>query len=175
MGVKYREELSLHLSGLTLRTLEETPERQLKTVRAIGNNRVIRRWMQSRGYSSAAHVEGVRLIAKIMGMGAPDGEEPATDPFVSQAAEDVDPHDEVLVEVTDASLHREFAEQNNFLLAGITPAGGMEAVINISLYLERRDVLMQGTGRDATHDKDVAAVKLLEERGITSELCAYFA
>ena len=173
MSVEYREKLAKERSGVTLETLEATPERSLKLLRGVGNNRVVRGLMQGRGYSVLIHRQGWSLLAAVAGMSEPGGEDPVTDPEVVKAVEDVDPHDEELVEITDASLNKDFPVQNDFLLKGITPGGGMAAVLNVALYLDRRSVLAQGTGREATRDDDLAALKLLEERGITSALCEY--
>lgn len=175
MAVQYREELAKEYAGVTLETLEETPEKSLKFLRATANNRVIRRILQGRGFTPLVQELWWAELKDAAGMSRPDVKEAVIDPQVDQAVEDVDPHDEPIVEITDASLAPEFPEQNRFLLENIQPGGGMRAVLNVSLYLERREALKQGTGRELTRDNDLAAVALLEERGITEKLCQYLA
>lgn len=169
MPVKSREQLAKSLFGVSLETLEKYPERVLKYARGAGTNLTLRATLQQRGYTPAVHNHVWELLQPLCNITLPA----ATDTFDANTLESisfVDSNDETLFEIIAASVAPRFPEQASFLCEGIGPSTGMASVINMRTLLDRLNQLEKSPERKETRKKDLAALKLLADRGITPEL-----
>ena len=155
-------------AGVGQQTLERTPMRALQLLRAIGTSLPIRAALYARGYSEADHQEGWQRLHRCSGFVSRDGA-PIIDGDVRDAITELDAWDEPGFKILSATLKRRFPAQHEFLLEGLQPATGAEALLGIRALLDRLDQLEKGTTRKATRKQDNEALALLAERGIGSE------
>jgi len=146
-------------------TLDETPERALKLLRAIGTSKPIQALMHAGGYRKKHHADGWARLTATAGY-APGDALPEMDEVVREAIIAIDAADEDLFEVVDASLSAHFPDQAKFVLTGLSAAKGAESVIGTKSLLHRLNVLENGAERQPTRQQDRAALDLLAERGI---------
>jgi hypothetical protein len=71
-----------------------------------------------------------------------------------------------------AMLQLSFPEQAAFIFHDFVAGAGMEAVLNVSTFLERRKALENGPERSASRDADGQALAVLTETGVTPEVLA---
>jgi hypothetical protein len=174
MSHEFREQLATKLFGVTLDTLELAPQRALKFSRGVGTNRAIRSIMQQRGFGPAVHNELWRLLQETSGRKSPNAAE-TFDPTVAEAIVFVDPYDEIIIEIIDASVAPRFPDQAAYLRQGLKAATGMGGVLNVNTLLLRATDLEKSPERKTTRKTDQAALDLLAERGINPELRAKLA
>lgn len=149
-------------------TLEGTPARVLPFVRTVGTALPVRAELMKRGYTLEEHRLGWRLMAQACGLTDADPLE-LVDVAVRDALAAVDAADEDLFRVVRAALRRHHPHLESFVLGGIGASTGTEAVLNVSLLLERLVALEKGPERTATRNEDAAALATLASRGITPE------
>lgn len=68
-----------------------------------------------------------------------------------------------------AMLQLALPEQAAFLFHDFVAGKGMEAVLNVETFLQRRQVLEAGEGRKASRKADHEALLVIEETGVTKE------
>jgi len=159
--------------SVTRETLEETPERALKLLRAIGTSRVIRAVLMDVGYTTQLHVKAWKNLRFACGNDDGDTLVEVEDPKVRAAVTFVDTRDEWFFKMLGAVWKYNFPEQLAFVLKGnLGPSAGMQSVLNMGIALDRLDVLEKGPERKATRKEDTAALALLAERKIDSEFRA---
>lgn len=148
--------------------LEKAPGRAIKMIGAISTNPRIYAALATRGYDATEHDRGWNLLLAATGYRIP---RPAAleQPKSRAAIVELDAWDEPNFRVAQATLQVEFPDQCEFLFENLEPATGAAAVVSISTFLDRLDVLESGKGRKATHKQDHAALKKLATRGITSD------
>lgn len=150
--------------NVTRQTLEETPPRALKLLRAIGMSLLIRAAMASRGYTEADHAEGWALLHAASGFSSARTADPTFDAGVRDAIAAIDASDEDLFRLVRASLQRRYPDQLAVLLDGVVAETGPAAVVAVKTFLVRLDALSASMFAD-----DKAAVALLTSRGVTAE------
>ncbi|MGE0328957.1 MAG: hypothetical protein AB7S68_41965, partial [Polyangiaceae bacterium] len=91
------------------------------------------------------------------------------DADVRDAIAELDAWDEPAFKILSATLKRRFPEQHAFLLDGLAPSTGAEALLGIRLLLDRLDQMDKSSARKATRKQDAEALELLAERGIDGE------
>ena len=153
--------------------LDETPQRALKLLGAAGRNVSIFGQLARRGYDAAAHEEGWQLLLAASGYRAPHSTNarPLPSPKGVAALQEIDAWDEPNFRVAHAALDRAFPDQSAFLFEDLSAATGAGAVLSVTTFLDRRDVLAKGRKESAKEDR--AAVKKLAERGITDDVAAH--
>jgi hypothetical protein len=155
---------------VTRETLEETPGRTLTFLRGVGTDLAIFAALGERGYTKKVHGEGWGLVHRASGF--VDGGVAAVDGFneAAQAAiKTLDSWDEDGLRLTGATLRNRYPAQAAFVLAGLAPSTGMQAVSNVKILLDRLDALESGEDRKATRAADQAAIAKLAERGLHAE------
>lgn len=146
-------------------TLEQTPDRVLPFLRAIGTRPPIMALMNARGYTGEDHKEGWNLLHAVSGY--IEGAAPETiDVKVRDAIAELDRWDEDGFRVVRASLGRRHPEQAAFVLEGIGPSVGPAAVTGVNTLLERLDALEKSPKRKDTRKRDHAALETLAKRGL---------
>jgi len=167
MSLEQREELAKTIYGLSLRTLEQVPDKVFTFVRAAGTNLTIRAALRRRGYTPEVHQQAWMLL-HTSGNVSPQGEITAIDSTVAGALAELDAIDADTIEVIDATLSRRFPDQAKVLIGGLRPATGMRAVYNVDHIVRGAKALRSAANRKATRKQDKAALDLLAERGLTT-------
>lgn len=147
-------------------TLELTPPRLLKFLRAVGTRPAIYAALSAVGYSGAEHRQGWKLLHAASGFQEP-GAAPGTpvDPKVSKAIAELDAQDERIHTRIEASLKHRHPTVLAALHKAIAPGKGPAAVLYFRALLDRLDALSKARGEGAGEAQ--AALKLLHDRGIT--------
>jgi len=167
MSLEQREELAKTIYGMSLRTLEQVPQKVFTFIQAAGTNLTIRAALQRRGYTPQVHQQGWTLL-HTAGNVSPQGEITAIDSEVANAVAELDAMDRDMIELIDATLSRRFPDQAKVLIDGLVPATGMRAVYNIDHIVRGAKALRSAPDRKATRKQDKAALDLLAERGLTT-------
>ncbi len=147
------------VSDYSLSTLERTPERALRLLRAVGTNAPIRDQLMRVGFDAADHTEGWELIHKASGFSA-QSLAVVDDGSVRRAIVALDDWDERGMRLAAAALRRRHPEQYEVVFDGVEPERGVAAVLGVARFLDRLDALEAGT------DEDRAALAALATRGI---------
>lgn len=156
------------LSTLPARSvLDELPGRTLTFLRGVGTSPTLRAILNQCGYSDEEHQLGWRLLHTVAGF-APGRQAlgPDADPAVRAAVLELDAWDEPHFARVDAMLARRYPEQRDFVFNNLKAAQGVGAVLTVATFLGRLDALEKGEGRKASHKEDLAALALLDARGI---------
>jgi hypothetical protein len=149
--------------------LEETPNRALTFLRAVGLSVPIRGLLTKAGYTEDEHALGWKLLHKVSGYAAAMPKV-AEDTRGRDAITELDAWDEPGLRRIRAALTRQHPEQAGFVFAGgLAPAQGAAAVLSVAKLLERLDALEKGPERKSTRKQDHAALATLAARGITPE------
>jgi hypothetical protein len=146
-------------------TLETTPRRAMIFIYGVARSPEIRRKLATRGFGPDTQQQGLKLLHRACAYEEPV-EEPRTDAEVREAGDKINEEGEDLFRVVRASLGHRHPQQAAFLLQGIVQAKGAQAVLNVSLFLERIEELRNGPARQATRAADHAALAILARRGI---------
>jgi|LNFM01.1.fsa_nt_gb hypothetical protein len=142
-------------AGVTFETLEQTPNRVLTFLLAVGLVPEVRTILRSKGYDAAEHRRGWTLLEQL---GNREVESAVTAKEVADAVAAIDNWDEPNIRLIRAALTRH-PEARESVLAGISAVNGPAAVINVSKILKRLDALAESKdGR--------AALATLTERGL---------
>jgi len=155
-------------ANVSRETLDQTPDRVLTLLRAIGTRPAIRGSMNARGYTPEDHKEGWSLLHAVSGYveGAPPD---AIDVKVRDAIIELDRWDEDGFRIVRAALSRRHPEQVAFVLDGIGPSVGPAAVVGVKKLLERLHALEKSPERKATRKEDHAALDTLAKRGLDAK------
>lgn len=148
-------------------TLELTPGRMLKFLRAAGTHPAIRVALAAVGYDDGEHRRGWELLHNASGYQQKDQYGSVVDPNVSGAINTLDAQDEGLHVRVDASLRHRHPAVRALLLDGIRPGQGAAAVLFVRELLKRLSGLETTKGATASEAK--AALAVLAARGITPE------
>ncbi|MEP7126395.1 MAG: hypothetical protein ABJE95_36025 [Byssovorax sp.] len=146
--------------------LDEAPTRAIKLLGALSTNRAIRAAFARRGYTQVVHEHGWQLALKASGYRR-------TTPIVFDSPEatsaiaTIDSWDEPTFRVARAALAGEFPEQCQLVFQDLQPQTGIAAVVSVTTFLNRLDVLENDKDRKATRKVDQAALAKLAARGIT--------
>jgi hypothetical protein len=142
-------------AGVTYETLEETPNRVLTFLMAVGVVPAVRTILRLKGYNAAEHRRGWALIEQL---GNRELDATVTEKDIADAVAAIDNWDEPNIRLIRAALTRH-PEARAMVLAGITAQSGPAAVINVSKILRRLDELAKTeAGREA--------LATLSERGL---------
>jgi hypothetical protein len=147
--------------------LDETPTRSLKFLGAASTNRSIRAVLAKRGYSQAIHERGWQLMLKASGYrrATPVA---LDDPDAMNAIAAIDAWDEPTFRIARAALVAEFPEQHALVFQDLQAQTGIAAVVSVTTFLDRLDLLESGKDRKTSRKVDHAALAKLAERGITA-------
>jgi len=157
-------------------TLEETPERMLSLLSAIGTVPTIRAALTKRGYTADDHEQGWKLLHKASGYLGPAAE-PKVDRTANDALAAVDAWDEPHFRLARATLERRYPDQAAFVFADLSAQTGPSALLSVGTFLDRLDALerklpgreLKEKAADKAQEKaDKAALATLELRGITA-------
>lgn len=157
------EGTNLHLARVTL---EATPARAVQLMQAIGSSVEIRSVMARRGYTAAEQREGFELLRACIGF-LDEGRTPRIAEEVEKAVAELDAWDETGFAIVQATLEHRYPDQARFVLEGIAPSTGDDAVESVRHLLDRLDALASSPARTATRREDHAALQVLARRGIT--------
>lgn len=146
-------------------TLEATPPRALKLIRGISWSPAIRAQLAQVGLTRADLEEGLALIFDSCRLGL-DVPEPVDVDAVRAAIVELDAWDERGFLLVRATLSHRFAEQARFVLAGLSPCDGPEAVQGVAVLLDRLDALAHDPRREESCLDDQAALDALAARGL---------
>lgn len=146
--------------------LDEAPARALKLLGATSTNRAIRAALARRGYTQLVHDQGWQLVLKASGYRR-TAPVVFDSPEATSAIAEIDGWDEPTFRVARAALAGEFPEQCQLVFQDLQAQTGVAAVVSVTTFLDRLDVLESDKGRKATHKVDKAALAKLAARGIT--------
>lgn len=149
-------------------SLEATPVRAIKLLRGIGGSIVIRSILLPLGFTRADLEEGWSLLRDACSLGAGYEEEPNS-AEAADAVRVLDAWDEQALVLVGATLTHRYPRQAGFLLAGLAPHEGPEAIVGVAKLLDRLDALENDPHREESRDDDHAALDLLAKRGITKD------
>jgi hypothetical protein len=149
-------------------TLEATPARAIQLMQAIGSSVEIRSVLALRGYTSADQREGWELLRACIGF-LDDTRTPHLAEEVERAVAELDAWDETGFAVVRATLEHRHPVQARFVLEGIQPSAGNDAVESVRELLDRLDALETSPACSATRREDHLALEKLARRGITKE------
>lgn len=149
-------------------TLDATPPRALKLIRGIAWSPAIRAQLATVGLTRADLEEGLNLILESCRMGL-DAPEPIDPDAVRAALSELDAWDERGFLLVRATLAHRFPEQARFVLSGLEPSEGPEALAGVSRLLDRLDALEHDPRREETRLDDHAALEALAARGLHTE------
>lgn len=145
-------------------TLEETPTRVIKFLRAVGTSIPIRGALAARGYAEDDHQEGWTLLHGASGYVPASALVSEIDVGVRDAIRDLDAWDEDGFRVVRATLERRFPDQAKQVLEGLAASTGPTAVLGVKTLLDRLDGLEK-----SKHKDDHAAIALLAKRGVDKD------
>jgi hypothetical protein len=146
---------TLASAGVSLETLEQTTQRALEMLVALGTSPGPFTLMSARGYDAAEHRRGWALVQKLIGDPAEERREKSAGAL---AVAELDNWDESGLKLVAAGLTRH-PEVRARVLAGLAPVAGPGAVVNVAALLERLDA------EEAT-DEGRAALETLARRGV---------
>ncbi len=149
-------------------SLEATPARATKLLRGIGSSLVIRSILLQVGLTRADLEEGWSLLRDACGLDAGYEEEPNS-AEAADAIRTIDAWDEQGLMLVRATIAHRFPQQASFLLAGLSPHDGPEAVVGVATLLDRLDALDHDALREETREDDRATLELLAKRGLTAD------
>lgn len=153
-------------SDVTDITLKHAPARLLQFLQAMSDP-VIRtkfnaiNWSDERGNEGWALLEELRVasVAKPV----------ATENPVTEAITQCEEWQSTGLVRARAMLQMTHPEQAQFLFHDFVSGPGMEAVLNVATFLNRRGLLTRSAERKATHRADVESLSVLEQVGITKD------
>jgi hypothetical protein len=145
--------------------LEATPGRAFRFLWAAAQSTDIRSVLEAHGYTNEVHERGWQLLESVSRRKPKQGA--SNDVVVRAAVTELDAWDERGFRICHAALGHLHPEQEAFLFEGLEPAAGPEAVLSVSMFLDRLDALEGAPEREATREADHAALETLERRGIT--------
>jgi hypothetical protein len=151
-----------------LERLEQLPMQVLPFLRAVGITPAIRVALAVYGYTPAVHDEGWNLL-KASCSGDEDAVPDRSDAIARGAIRTVDDRDEDLFRLVRVSLEHRHPAQASFVLDGIGPEVGIEAVLAVAHLLDRLDALESSPARASTRAEDHAALATLAARTIDRE------
>jgi hypothetical protein len=144
-------------------TLEATPGRVVRFLYAVGTSHSIRTILFKHGYRRADHDEGWDLVKQACDDPAiawpADLDETSQDAII-----ELDAWDERGFSIVGATLSHRYPKQSRFLLTGIGPSDGPDAVDGVRELLDRLDALEAGASESPEEDK--RAIAALSRRGL---------
>lgn len=155
-------------TSYTVATLEDTPRRALELVRGIGGSPAIMRLMSGAGYTLAAHEEGQRLLANVVGfIQEPRAFQTVTSSMHMEATRELVTWNRTVFRRLRAALLRFFPERANALFANLELSSDVDAPLAAKIFLDRVAAIekqsqsARGDGR--------ALLEMLGERGFGSK------
>jgi hypothetical protein len=142
-------------AGVSLETLEQTTQRALDLLIALGTSPGPFTLMSTRGYDESEHKRGWALVQKLIGNPVVESKEKNDGAL---AVAELDNWDEGGIKLINAGLTRH-PEVRDRVLAGIAPIAGTGAVMNVAVLLERLDV-------EERNNDGRAALATLAKRGL---------
>ena len=148
------------------RTLEGIPARAFTFALGVAQSVPARSALATKGFDNDEHAYAWARLQALgeFGLGLPQ-----IDAQVRDAVVELDAWDEPNFEAIRNALLRDHVEQATFLFDNLEATQGAEAVLGVERLLDRLDLLESGDGREATRDKDLAAIALLAKRGYTRQ------
>jgi len=152
-------------------TLGEIPQRAFQFLRALGTHPEIRHVVKEHGYTQACHEEGWKLLLAASGSRFDLGDAPRMSTKAGEAIDELATWCPTGFHLTHAALMRKFPDQCAFLFQELAPAQGPESVLAVAKFLDRLDVLDNGTDPDRkeTVDADKKAVESLSTRDLSRD------
>lgn len=150
------------------KTLEEAPARVLSFLMGVGKSPVIRAALATKGYTAEQHQHAWTLLSKLASYGSTQ-QAVLIDVAIRDAVVELDAWDEPNFAVIKAALERLHPEQAAFVFQNLTPSQGPQAIVGISLLLDRLDALEKSPERKGTRKADHTALSTLAQRGYTKE------
>jgi hypothetical protein len=144
-------------------TLDSAPGRAFAFLRTVGNDPKVAAALHGCGYTSEDHEEGWRLVHALAGFKEPAG--------IPESPRVLAEHELQRWVVTGLRRARVALEHKNpaeaaFVFDGLVDTRGPEAVLTVSVFLDRLDALDGGAERKGTRKADHAALATLARRGI---------
>ncbi len=151
---------------VTAKTLETTPERALRLLRAVAKEPTIRGMLGEYGWSHEEHAEGWRLLHEASGFQTAPADRDVSDEAVRAAIAALDAVDDKIVRVLTAALSRRYPEHAELLLTGVKPGRGIAAVLALDVLLDRIDTLVARAAANGPASADQAVLALIERRAL---------
>lgn len=149
-------------------TLEATPYRAFRLLRGISCSSSIRTQLAMVGLTKGDLDEGFALIHASCGLHVDEAELVDGD-AVRAAITELDAWDERGFLLVRATLTHRFAEQARFVLAGLAPSEGPEALQGVARLLDKLDALEADPRREESRQDDHAALAALAARGLHAQ------
>lgn len=145
--------------------LATIPGRALTFLSTLGRSIPIRAALAERGYEDEDHEEGWALLLEVSAYRSPIATSKTLVAEQRSAATELNRWDEPNFRIVRATLERRHPEHLDFVMGGLAPADGDEAVLGVATLLARLNELENGESRKATRKKDHAVLALLAKRG----------
>ena len=156
--------------GLNPRFLQTQPSVASRFLGAAGSNPAIYAILtREAGYSLAEHRRGWRLYEACSEPRGEVAEPPRRNPVLA-VREEIERRQRALFKRVNATLRGKHPAQHTYLLGGLTPGEGVEAVTAVESLLDRIDRLATDPDRKATRKEDQAALAALAARGVSAAL-----
>lgn len=148
-------------------TLDATPQRLVKFLRAVGTRPAIQMALGAVGYTNEEHQRGWALLHASSGYAPRSEFVPVVDADVTAAIASLDAEDERVHVRIDATLKHRFPAVRAALLQGIAPGQGASSVVYFRALLDRLDALEKSPPPEVTKADAAEALRVLVQRGLS--------
>ena len=155
------------ISHPSIATLEDTAPRALEFLRGVGSSPEILQLLSKAGYTKKVHEEGLRLLLSSVGYVREKGAFHAVSPVYEQAVKEITTWQKKDLRRIKAALVRLHPREAEYLFSNLDFVPGVDAVVMVSIFLDRLASLANDPDRKATRKADHAVLETLKERGVS--------
>lgn len=152
------------------KSLDRVVPRAGRFLRAVSRSLLIRSALEARGYDEEEHQRGWAAFLTASGYRPPASKsEVPENATVAVALATIEEWHKPNFRIVRATLEFRHPEQHAFLFDQLSTGSGAAAVGAVTLFLDRLDALEASPERKATRKADLAALEVIEARGVTKE------
>lgn len=151
----------------SIATLEDTAPRALEFLRGVGASPEILRILSKAGYTKKAHEEGLQLLASIVSYVREKGAFHSVSATYEAAVKEITTWQKKDLRRIKATVTRFHPQEAEYLFSNLDFAPGVDAVLMVSIFLDRLASLANDPDRKATRKADHAVLETIKERGVT--------
>ena len=155
------------ISNPSIATLEDTAPRALEFLRGAGASPEILRLLSNAGYTKKAHEEGLQLLTTVVSYVREKGAFQSVSPAYERAVAEVTTWQKKDLRRIKATLTRLHPNEAEYLFSNLDFAPGVDAVLMVSMFLDRLASLANDPARKATRKADHAVLQTIKERGVS--------
>jgi hypothetical protein len=151
----------------SIATLEDTPPRALEFLRGVGASPEILRLLSKAGYTKKVHEEGLQLLTSIVSLPREKGAFHSVSAIYEAAVKEVTTWQKKDLRRIKATVTRFHPAEAEYLFSNLDFSPGVDAVLMVSIFLDRLASLANDPDRKATRKADHAVLETIKERGVT--------